>query len=232
MVPRDARPSAIPHAAYRLLLIRGCTIGSLHLLDIGRRQYWWIDRDGHLVDGAGEIERHLVVGVVHRLGAGFADVEGVVERLDHGKGMLQCLGRHYLAIHLERSGATLADTAHIVVGQRALTEPVVLEVIFDRMLAGGQDVWSLKASPLEVEQVIRVYRLAFYQIYGPSEETSSLVNDDTFGPALRHVDVCSYGVGGVEKAGLVSGRNINDRPRIVEDVSARCQARTRRDEPR
>src|SRR5271169_6392089 len=91
MVPRDARPPAIPHVA--LPLIRRGAVGTLQLLNIGGSQYRRIERDGHLVDGASEFERHLVVVIIHRRCAGAAGVEGLVKRLDQGKGMLQCLGR-------------------------------------------------------------------------------------------------------------------------------------------
>src|SRR5271165_7494756 len=109
MVPRDVRPSAIPHVAFPL--VRRGAVGALQLLYVLRGQYRRIERDGHLVDGASEFERYLIVVVIHRRCAGAADVEGLVERLDQGKGMLQCLSRDYLAIHLERSRATLANAA-------------------------------------------------------------------------------------------------------------------------
>src|SRR5271168_594487 len=123
--------------AYRLPLVRRGALGSFQLLDILRTQHRRIERDGHLVDRAGEFERHLVVLVVHRIGAAAADVKCLVERLDRWKGMLQRLSGHNLAVHLKRSGASPADTAYIVVRKRPRAEPVVLEVIFDRMLAGG-----------------------------------------------------------------------------------------------
>src|SRR5271157_1910050 len=104
-------PSSIQHVAYWLLLVRRGAAGSLQLLHIVRSQYRRIERDGHLVDGASEFERHLVVLIIHRRCAGATDVEGLVERLDERKGMLQCLGGHYLAVHLQRTGAALADTA-------------------------------------------------------------------------------------------------------------------------
>src|SRR5271156_2164922 len=63
-----------PHTAYRLLLVLRGPARSLQLLNIGRSQYWFIDRDGHLVDRASKFERHLVVGVIHRGGAGATDV--------------------------------------------------------------------------------------------------------------------------------------------------------------
>src|SRR5277367_3733700 len=136
--------------AYRLPLVRRGALGSLQLLDILRTQHRWIERDGHFVDRAGEFERHLVVLVVHRIGAAAADVERLVERLDRWKGMLQRLSGHDLPVHLKRSGASPADTAHIVVRERPWSESVVLEVILDSMFAGGQDIRSFKAGPLQV----------------------------------------------------------------------------------
>src|SRR5271165_1996618 len=120
------------------MLVRRGAVGTLQLLYVVRSQYRRIERDGHLVDGAGEFERHLVVIIIHRRCAGAADIEGLIERLDQGKGMLERLGRYYLAVHLQRSGSALADTAQNVVRQRRLAESVVFEVIFDRMLARGQ----------------------------------------------------------------------------------------------
>jgi hypothetical protein len=57
------------------------------------------------------------------------------------------------------------------------------------LLAGGQGLRSLKAGPLEVEQVVREHRLAFQQVQCVPVKTSPLANNHAFGPALRHVDV-------------------------------------------
>ena len=57
---------------------------------------------------------HLVVAV---------NVERNVEGLNQWKGCVQLLGRHYVAVHLQRPRAAAADTARIVVSERRLAEP-------------------------------------------------------------------------------------------------------------
>src|SRR5277367_439037 len=99
------------------------------------------------------------------------------------------------------------------------------------MLARRQSLRSLKAGPLEVEQVVGEHRLAFHQVQRVAVKASPLADDHTFGPALRHVDVGRDGVGGVEYARLVAVRDTDGRTRIIEDRSARRLARTRCDEP-
>jgi hypothetical protein len=184
-----------PRVACRLLRVLRGAGGILQLLHVRGRQLRPIERDGYLVDLAGEGERHLVVAVIHRCGAGLADVERLVKRQDQGKGPLELLGRHHLVVHLQRPGAAAADTARIVVRQRRLAEPVVPEVVHDRMLAGGQRLRSLPTGPLEVEQVVREHRFAFQQVQRIPDKSSALADDDAFGPALRHIDVGGDGVG-------------------------------------
>src|SRR5271169_5435371 len=109
--PRDARPSTTARVACRLIRVLRGTLGSLQFLHVVRCQLRRIERDGHLVDLASEVERHLIVAVIHRCGATETDIEALVERLDQGKGPLQLLGRHYLAVDRQRSGAAAAHTA-------------------------------------------------------------------------------------------------------------------------
>jgi hypothetical protein len=145
-------PPAITHLGCRLLLVRGGAAGSFKFLHILRCQFRRIKDDGHLVDLASEVERHLVVAIIHRVGAAETNAERNVEGLNQRKGCLQLLGRHYVAVHLQRTRAAAADTARIVVSERRLSEPIVFEVVLDRMPAGGQCLRSLLAGPLEVEQ--------------------------------------------------------------------------------
>ncbi len=57
-------------------------LGLFELLDVFRRQLRPIDRQCHLVQLAGELERRLVVGVVHAGQRVGANVEAFVPRKD------------------------------------------------------------------------------------------------------------------------------------------------------
>src|SRR5271157_5890090 len=228
---RNPRTVAAPSMATQSIVLRravGC-VQSLHVL---WRQLWPIERDGHFVDLARERERNLIVVVIDRRGTGAADVERLVERQDQGKSPFQLRGRYELAIHRQRPGAAATHAAQVVVRQRRLAKPVVLEVVHDPMLAGGQYIRSLPTGPLEVKQVVCEYRLALQQIQPIPDKSSPLVNDHALSAALRHFDVGGNGVGGVEQARLVAVRYADDRAGIGEDRSACCRAGTRCHKPR
>ena len=57
-----ARFGSLPFGSRSRLVRRGAR-GTLQLLNVVRSQFRRIDRDGHLVDGAGEFERYLVVSI-------------------------------------------------------------------------------------------------------------------------------------------------------------------------
>src|SRR5262249_6956947 len=77
---------------------------------------------------------------------------------------------HLLAVHLEHTGATAGETAHVVEGQRADAEPVVFEVELEHVLAGGESVGSFPARALEVEKVVQEYGLAFQHVKAVAAE--------------------------------------------------------------
>src|SRR5271169_2453027 len=102
--PRDARPSTTARVACRLIRVLRGTLRSLQFRHVVRCQLRRIERDGHLVDLAGEVEGDLIVAVIHRRGAAETDVKTLVERFDQGKSPLDLLGRRHLAVDLQRSG--------------------------------------------------------------------------------------------------------------------------------
>src|SRR5271167_612789 len=80
---RVPRPLRVWRAGY--CLVRRGAVGSLQLLHILRREFRRFKNDGHLVDLAGEVERHLVVAVIHRVGAAETNAERNVEGLNQRK---------------------------------------------------------------------------------------------------------------------------------------------------
>ena len=82
----------------------------LKLLDVFRRQLRSVDRKCHLVELAGELERRLVVSVVHpgqRVGA---DVEALVPRQDEGYRPLHRLSCNLFAVDFEHANAAAPHT--------------------------------------------------------------------------------------------------------------------------
>ena len=58
---------------------------------------------------------------------------------------LHLLGGHFLAVHLEHARAAAADAAHVVEGQGAHAQAVVLEVELQGVLAGRQRLGAFPA---------------------------------------------------------------------------------------
>ena len=131
------------------------------------------DADGEAVEGAG-------VG---------ADVEGFVPLQDEGQGVLHLLRGDFLAVDLEHAGAAAADAAHVVEGERAGAEAIVLEVELEGVLAGGQRFRTFPANTLQVNQVPEEHRLALEQIEAVAGEAAAGGKEHAFGAGLGHVDV-------------------------------------------
>ena len=145
-----------------LLLLRDAVVALrlLKLLDILGRQLRPVDGQRQLVELTGELERHLVVPVIHR-GAGVgAHVEVLVPLQDEGYGALHLLAGHFLAVHLEHAGAAPADAADVIKGQSAHAQAVVLEVELQGVFAGRQRLGAFPAEALQVHQVPQEDRLA------------------------------------------------------------------------
>src|ERR1035437_2802965 len=147
--PRESRPVI---SALLLCVSRACR-RLLELLHIARGEFRFIQTDGQLVNFAGELERDLIVLIVHRRAGVAADVEGLVPRHGQRYAVIECLRRNYLAIDLERAGAAFADAADTVEGQSTEAEPVILEVVLQRVLAWCERLRALPLHPLEVEQI-------------------------------------------------------------------------------
>src|SRR6266851_7566153 len=84
----------------------------LQFLDVLLRQFRPVELEGQLVQLAGELERHLIVLVVHRRAGVGADVEVLVPLQDQRQRALHLLVGDLLAVHLEQARAAAADASH------------------------------------------------------------------------------------------------------------------------
>ena len=93
-------------------------------------------------------------------------------------------GLHCLAVHLERAGAGTAEAAHVVEGERADAEAVILEVELQRVLAGRERLRAFPLDALEVDQVPQEHRLALEQVEAVAGEASARGQDHALGAAF------------------------------------------------
>ena len=163
--------------------------GHLELLDVFRRELRPVDGQGQLVELAGELERHLIVLVVHRRAGIGAHVEVLVPLQRHRNGLFHLLRRDHLAVDLEYAGAAAAQAAGAAEGERGGTQTVVLEVEFERVLAGCERLRTFPLDALEIDQVPGEHRLALEQIEAVAGEAAALGHDHAFGAALRDLDL-------------------------------------------
>ncbi len=126
----------------------------------------------------------------------------------------------------------LADAAHVVEGQRAHAEAVVLEVELHGVFAGRERLGAFPADALQVDQVPEEHRLAFEQVEAVAAEAAAGSQQHALGAALGNLDVGRDGVGGVEQQRRVALRNAGQRPGVDELGAARRDVGPRRDEPR
>ena len=91
----------------------------------------------------------------------------------------------FLAVHLERAGAGAAEAAHVVEGERADAEAVILEVELDGVLAGRERVRAFPLDAFQVDQVPEEHRLALEQVEAVAGEPSAGGQDHALGAALR-----------------------------------------------
>ena len=156
------------------------------LLDVLGRQLRAVHLDRQLVELGGQRERRLVVRVVHAGQRVGADVEALVPLQDHGQRVLHLLGGDFLAVHLQRAGAGAAEAAHVVEGERAEAQAVILEVELQRVLAGRERVRSFPFDALQVNQVPEEHRFALEQVEAVTGEASAGGHDHALGAALGH----------------------------------------------
>ena len=129
---------------------------------------------------------------------------------------------------LERAGARSAQSAHVIVGQRAQTQSFIFKVELDGVLARCQRFGAFPFHPLQVDQVPQKHRLALEQVEAVAGKAPARGQDHTFGTARRHLDVGSDGIGRVQQEGRVALRQADHRLRVNElgapgrDVRARC----------
>src|SRR5215469_7069825 len=84
--------------------------------------------------------------------------------------MLHCLGRDHLSVHLQRSSAGTAEATDVIKRQRCEAEPVVFEVVLNRVFAGGQRPGAFPAHALQVEQrivpaAVLAWRYGFHRVF-------------------------------------------------------------------
>ncbi|EXI77682.1 MAG: hypothetical protein AW12_03098 [Candidatus Accumulibacter sp. BA-94] len=139
---------------------------------------------------------------------------------------------HRLAVDLQRARAGPAEAAHVVEGERADAQAVVLEVELKRVLAGSESLGTLPLDPLQVDQVPQEHRLALEQIEAVTRKASARGQDHPFGATLRHVDVGGDGVGRVEQERRIALRQAHHRPGVDELGAPGGDVRTRRDDAR
>ena len=107
----------------------------------------------------------------------------------------------------------LADAAHVVEGERAHAEAVVLEVELQRVLAGRQRLGAFPLHALQVDEVPDEDRLALEQVEAVAGEAAALGDEHALAAALRDLDLGLEVVGGVEHARRVAVRRAGERRR-------------------
>ncbi len=121
--PRGARgdtsfiSGGCPHKVFLSLRDAVILLGRFELFDVLGGQTGPIDLDDQLAELTGELERDLVIFVVHRSAGIGADVKSFIPLQDERQGALHFLGGYLLAVHLENAGAAAADAAQIIKGQ-------------------------------------------------------------------------------------------------------------------
>src|ERR1035438_7801261 len=162
-----------------LLLLAGVVValGLLQHFYVSWRQLRTVNRQRQLVELAGEGERNLIVLVVHRSASVGADIKVLVPLQDQRQGVLHRLRGHRLAVHLQDARTAAADAAHVVEGERSHAEAVVLEVEFQRVLAGRKHFRSLPLHAFKVDQVPREYWFALQHVEAVPAEAATLGDD-------------------------------------------------------
>src|SRR4029077_11819245 len=169
------------------------------LLLVLRRQLRWLYRDRQLVDLACERERDLIIAIIHRRTGFRANVESFVDWQNQRHRALHFLRRNDVAVHSQGSGAATADSAHVVEGKRSEAETVVFEIEHDGVLAGRKRLLALPADAVEAEQVPSEDRLAFQEVHPIPAEPPTFGDNGAVAASLRHVDIRSDGIGGIEE---------------------------------
>ena len=153
------------------------------------RQLGLFEADRQLVDLAREPERYLLVLIIHRRAGIRSDVESFVPGQRQRNGALQRLRRDHLSVDLERSGARSPDAADTVEHEGSEPEPIIFEVVLERMFTCGKRLRALPTHALQIEQVPKKHRLAFQQIQSIPAEAPAVGDDHALGATLRHVDI-------------------------------------------
>ena len=146
--------------------------------------------------------------------------------------MLHLDGLHCLAVHLERAGAGTAEAAHVVEGEGAQAETVILEIKLQRVLAGREGLRALPLDALEVDQIPQEHRLALEQVEAVAGKAPARGQDHALGATFGDRDVRRDGVGAVEQEGRITLRESHHRPGVDVLRTAGSDIRARRDDPR
>ena len=183
--------------------------------------------DRQLVELGGKGERRLVVRVVHAGQRVGADVEALVPLQDHRQRVRHGNGLDSFAVHLERAGAAAAEAAHVIEGERAQAEAVILEVELQRVLAGRERVRAFPLDAFQVNQVPEEHRFALEQVEAVAGKPAARSQDHALGAAFRHFDVRRDGVGAVEKERGIALRQAGHGARVHELGAAGGDVRAR-----
>ena len=110
---------AVPLRALQSLAGPVDALRFLQLLNVGWRQLRAVDGKRDSIKLAGEIERRLVVGIVHPGEGVGTDIQCLVPLQDERNGMFHPLRGYGRAVLLEHAGASLAEATVVAEHQRA-----------------------------------------------------------------------------------------------------------------
>ena len=172
VAPRDI---ATPHALQSIRVIHGAS-GRLKLLHILGRQLRRVERDGQLIDLAVEGKRHVIIAIIDGRAGIRPNIEGFIPGKGERDRAIHHVRRDDFAIDPQRSGSRATKPADIVEGERRKPQPVIFEVIDERMLTRRKRLGRLPFHPFQVEQVPGEDRLALEQIETIAAEIGHLAS--------------------------------------------------------
>ncbi len=132
------------------------------------------------------------------------------------------------AIHFERSGTALSQSAVATVFDRSKPLAVVLEVELDCVAARSQYVGTFPLNPFKVDQVPEKDRLALQKVEAVPSEATAGGDNHTFSAAFGDCDVRRERVGAIKDHRRIALRQTGHRPGVDElgspggDVWPRC----------
>src|SRR5215472_8901677 len=191
-----------------------------------------IDLDCQLVELGGQLERNLVVLVIHRRTGISADVEGLIPLHDERDGAVHFLGCHGFTVDFQNTASAVTEAAEVVKGKGSEPQSIILEVELDHVFAWGK-LGAFPAHSLKVEKIPSKYWLVFQNIEAVATEPAAVGMDHAFGAALRNFDLGCDRVVAVEHLGSIPMRDSGDRlAGVSENVPSSGDIRPRRNKAR